>query len=267
MAWTGPLREVRFGPTLEQGSAEFACVVCVHEPLWSTEGQHERVARELVVVCCQLEQMLVEDKPVSPAHQRALRRAADSQLKRLPAPQPTLGEYLRDRELGTVCPNLAAIVQHEEHMTSQGHELTAETDWQRPVTTGSVHHCLLKAHFKRVAVLNQVVVMAKQLSSTVEGPNHKHVAHQLSLLHQSVFALGEPLKAYKKAIEQSFVKIKAATRQRDDGDFPQLPVTFRDWVLELCTGLVGDMLALPGSLTEPLEPVVDCLLDHEPAPS
>jgi hypothetical protein len=112
------------------------------------------------------------------------------------------------------------------------------------------------AYFTRLNTLNQIMSLALQLRQDLNLTNHKYMAHQLALLHQSVSAgiqagFGQAFTPFKSTIEQKFTDIKSMTSSSAS---PQLDYANKQWISSLCQDLLQTISALtPKGLLESVE--------------
>eukprot|EP00039_Didymoeca_costata_P017068 m.313550 g.313550 ORF g.313550 m.313550 type:complete len:304 (+) comp16491_c2_seq4:70-981(+) len=157
------------------------------------------------------------------------------------APDPTLSEYLERVGLATIFPRCLSLFKMKREMSL------------------STKRVKMDAYLPHLAILHQLVSICEQIRSALDNaPDHKYIAHQISLLYQSLSHASTPVAEYSKQIEEMFPKIKIATRH-EDGVVVKLPFDLAFWLRNVLNGIIETVYSLPDMYIAPLLPVLSYL--------
>eukprot|EP00906_Rhabdomonas_costata_P035169 RCo049430 len=111
--------------------------------------------------------------------------------------------------------------------------------------------CTMAGYLAMMANHNQAYELAETLKKDVTTlTNHKYLAHQIVLLHQSVSKCGAPMEPYKSEIESNFEHIKNQIEDFDDTT-TTISSQASKWLLDFLARLSVALLAYPGASRSP----------------
>eukprot|EP00055_Hartaetosiga_balthica_P013130 m.66052 g.66052 ORF g.66052 m.66052 type:complete len:334 (+) comp8177_c1_seq2:70-1071(+) len=193
---------------------------CHHLPLWEVHHE-EDVSRAVLSSCIPLEAYLRLESSNFGAREATTRLEfandmlifVEDELKRTSGnPNASFTKYLKETNLDSVCPRIAAWCHDEEIISNKG---------------------ILDDYFANMAHINSILTLCNQIEADVEHHKYKHLAHTLALLYRAVCHSNRPLEAYKLAIEQKFTKLKSVTRIKEDGQYEGMPHKLETWLLAM----------------------------------
>ena len=223
----------------------FKIPVQLDEPIWLPKPCSEEINAELSSLCLQVEALLVssslhvKDRLAGRGSSRVNFKTNHHEevlelVNKMHAivmmlhPTDTLLACLLHQGLGQTYPHLIQLLQHPEHIPTP-----------KSLSSGPMEY------FQQVSKLNNLMIMSQELNADNSAcSNHKYIAHQLALLHQTSNCLGDETAWAKREIQAHFDTVRGVCTQTSKKGV-RLPLEEMQWIDKLTRGLYTQASSLP----------------------
>ncbi|KAI6646455.1 hypothetical protein LOD99_12576 [Oopsacas minuta] len=217
----------------------FKIPVQLYEPIWLPKQCMQEVNAELSSLCLQVEALLVSSslhsKDIQSGKSRGRSKVKFESLHQEEIiefvnrmqdivhplePTESLYNYLIGHDMGQVYPHLMQLLQHPGIIPDSRSLPSIPMDY-----------------FQYLSRLNNLMIMSQELNADNNNcSNHKYLAHQLALLHQTSNCLGDQTQWAKREIQSHFDAVRGACSQTSKKRI-RLPLEETQWIDRLTRGL------------------------------